>query len=139
MSSGGDDSRFNVRDTFNSLRRSLAPGLAKMSATWSDCKTVLWNNRNVTYIICLLSIVLLVSLILSWNKNFIVFLTGALTVFSIYGALVVSKQSCFSVFDNALINSFTTNAADEQKTTEAEKTDRAAAVSACNAALRKVV
>lgn len=97
---------FNVRDTFNSLRRTLAPGLAKMSATWSDCKNVLWNTRNVTYILCLLSIILLVSLILSWNKNFIVFLTGAVTVFSVYGALVVSKQSCFAVFDNALVNSF---------------------------------
>lgn len=55
-----------------------------------------------------------------------------LTVFSVYGALVISKQSCFSVFDNALVNSFTTNVY-EQKT-EAEK---AAAIAACNTILRK--
>lgn len=127
-----ENKSYSVRDTFNSLRRSLAPGLAKMSATWSDCKTVLWNTRNVTYIICLLAVVLLVSLILSWNKNFIVFLTGALTIFSVYGALVVSKQSCFSVFDNALVNSFTNSETEERN--EAERT---AAVAACNAALRR--
>lgn len=123
-----------VRDTFESLRRSLAPGLAKMSATWSDCKTVLWNTRNVVYVICLLTIILLVSLILSWNKTFVVFLAAALTIFSVYGALAVSKQSCFSVFDNALVNSFTNNAAEEQR----ERADRAEAAAARNAALRKI-
>lgn len=97
---------FNVRGTFDSLRRTLAPGLARMSATWSDCKNVLWNTRNVMYILCLLSIVLLVSQLLAWNTNFIVFVTGAVTVFAVYGALIASKQSCFSVFDNALVNSF---------------------------------
>lgn len=78
---GGNNA--SVQETFSALRRSIAPGLAKMSATWSDCKTVLWNTRNVIYIICLLSIVMLIALLLSWNKNFVVFMAGAFTVFSV--------------------------------------------------------
>lgn len=126
-------SNTDVRDAFSNLRKTLAPGLAKMSATWSDCKTVLWNTRNVTYILCLLSIVLLIALILSWNKNFVVFMCGSLTIFAVYGALVVSKQSCFSVFDNAIVSSFTNNAEDERRTEE-----RNAAAQACATAVRKI-
>lgn len=86
---------------YNKARQIFAPRMARLSANWSECKNVLWNTRNVAYILCLMSIVLLVSLILSWNKNFIIFLTGAMNMFAVYGALVVSKQSCFSVFDSA--------------------------------------
>lgn len=70
--------------------------------TWSDCRKVLWNSRNIMYILCLLTIVLFVSLILSWNKNFVIFITGMVMILAVFGALMVSKQSCFSIFDNIL-------------------------------------
>lgn len=89
-------------DMLKKVRSVIQPSIAKMSSTWSECKNVLWNTRNVMYILCLLAIVLLVSQVMDWNKNFIVFLSGSVTVFAVYGALVVSKQSCFSVFDSAV-------------------------------------
>lgn len=79
--------------------------LSKVNDTWSDCKTVLWNTRSVSYLLCLLIIILFVSLILSWNKNFIIFISGLIMVIAVYGALIVSKQSCFGIFDTLLTNS----------------------------------
>lgn len=84
------------------LKQTIAPAVTRLSLSWSDCKNVLWNTRNVTYILCLLTVILMISLILSWNKNFIVFIAGTCTLFATYGTLVVSKQSCFSVLDNSI-------------------------------------
>lgn len=69
-------------------------------SSWSDCKQVLSNTRSIAYIVCLLSIVLFVSMVLCWNKNFIIFMSGLAMVMTVFGALVVSKKSCFGVMDN---------------------------------------
>lgn len=75
----------------------------------------------MVYVTCLLAIILLISLILAWNKNFIVFLTGTLTVLSVYGALIVSKQSCFAVFDNSIVNALQDQSDSQQALTECAK------------------
>ena len=86
---------------------SVRGAINSLNETWSDCKKVLWNSRSILYLICLVSIVVFVSMILSWNKNFVVFLTGLLTALSVFGALIVSKQSCFGIFDNIVSDAVT--------------------------------
>lgn len=107
-----------VQNTFGRVRQMISPQLNRITRVWSDCKQILWSTRWIVYITCLLSIVLLIFLILAWNKNFIVFLTGTLTVLTTYGALVASKQSCFSVFDNSIANALQEQAESAQAMSE---------------------
>lgn len=93
----------------NRLRDAAETGLNRMNNSWSDCKQVMSNTRSVSYIICMLSIVLFVSMILCWNKNFIIFLAGLTMVMAVFNAMVVSKKSCFGILDDIVGRTFEEN------------------------------
>lgn len=92
----------NLRQTWQRIGKYAKPSIERMSATWSDCKRVMWNTRNTMYIVGAITMLTMVTLVMSWNRNLVVFLVGVNTIMTTYGALLISKQSCFSILDKNL-------------------------------------
>lgn len=84
----------------NRNRETVNERARRIQESWVDCRQVLRNTRNTMYIVTILTVILLVALLLNWNRNLLILNSAALMIMSAYGSLVVSNKSCIRIFDD---------------------------------------
>lgn len=78
------------------IRGNVVRGVSDFLDTWTDCERVLRYSIVISYIITFLVVLLLLAIVFKFNSTFLILLTCAITVISVYQSLLVSKKSCYT-------------------------------------------
>lgn len=78
------------------IRGNVVRGVSDFLGTWTDCERVLRYSVVISYIITFLVVLLLLAIVFKFNSTFLILLTCAITVISVYQSLLVSKKSCYT-------------------------------------------
>ena len=78
------------------IRGNVVRGVSDFLGTWSDCERILRYSVIISYIITFLIVLLLLAIVFKFNSTFLILLTCAITIISMYQSLLVSKKSCYA-------------------------------------------